>query len=522
MKKYLIIALLFVVTAITVKAWDYINVRKGSISETYSLSQLDSITHKINNFVDIYHNNNSFSYSVADIDSITFEKSPFTIISNIDDPEIVIWKMDSEEEIHFYGTKDSNGYPLSINTVVIENKIDGSSKITFDEQMRPTRIYTNVGIIYDFLWIDDFHGVLTGYDTESNTIVKIGFDRTKEDGIAGNELSLKSEKNKVRDGEFSFSITPLDIINISKENVPFRDASEGYQKCLVHVMECDSYFDPQDVYLSVYNAKGHISNLHYYNKLGTGLFEFTIPSDNYIVIDQTEGWINFWDKLNNLLGMVGGISQWLATTNTDIYVCGAISVALAVITDGATLPILDKFTAGCVALNKILACLSYLNTGGTDSGASVTGLLIEELKKANVTGRVYKGELTLEPVTNLAISHPSTTLTPDQDKADLFIVDQGIPEIQNFYLEPNAPAAYQGYNAYSTIHCAGVGALVRMSIVGTDGYSKTEETRIWDTNVQVTMYVPGSYSGVHDVVTVELCDEYGYVITTQTASLYFH
>ncbi len=60
-----------------------------------------------------------------------------------------------------------------------------------------------------------------------------------------------------------------------------------------------------------------------------------------------------------------------------------------------------------------------------------------------------------------------------------------------------------------------------MSIEGTDGYKKSIEETITSPNSIVTMYVPGSYSGVYDAVQVEVVDADGNYVSSANASLVF-
>ena len=98
----------------------------------------------------------------------------------------------------------------------------------------------------------------------------------------------------------------------------------------------------------------------------------------------------------------------------------------------------------------------------------------------------------------------------------------GEPKIKSFTLNPPSPAEYQSYKGSAEVGCIPYGATVSLSIVGTDGYKDSVTYDVTTTQSQghYDLYVPGSYSGVQDVVTLKIILPNGKQIV-RTASLVF-
>jgi hypothetical protein len=89
-------------------------------------------------------------------------------------------------------------------------------------------------------------------------------------------------------------------------------------------------------------------------------------------------------------------------------------------------------------------------------------------------------------------------------------------------LSPSHPAEGQSYVGTVEVVCIPAGSSVRMSIVGTDGYTDSVLHAVPDTQKVGTfeLWVPGAEAGVRDVVTVEILLPEGDTLT-KTASLVF-
>lgn len=510
-------------------AQDYVTVYQGANKQQFLLSDIDSITHSNNNTVNIHHNGQKHGRSIVKIDSISFvsqissviENNPITIIANMDDPELFMFQADENNLVHYYGEKNDEGLPLSINMIVVENENEGNSKIVLDHKMKPLQVHTPVGVIYDFLWNDDYSGVLTAFDISTGTTVKVSFNRNLEDGVTSTipQSCIKSQHQRgYRVGELKIETAPLINPTGSRKSPIFKSAEDGHQECLVTYKKCDDYFDPNDIYLTIFNKDGWVGDLHDYNKIGTGKYLFIIPSDSYPSID-TAKWAEW---INNILGTIGNISLFLTASGGDYYVCGAIATGLTLLSEGAFAACAAQFTTGCVAFNRAITAATLINTGGTDSGASITGNLIEYLKNANILRRVYTGNIWISPIINYCAGVSNVMMTPEDNNVTIPVETEGYPSVHRFYCEPKEPAEGQAYDATIILQCMSPGTTVTMSVVGTDNYKDSKKTTLTSTNATVTLHVPGADKGVCDYIEVQIYDADGELIGIEHASLYFH
>lgn len=472
----------------------------------------------------------STSSSVTeDIEKPTTVESPCTVVLNVDDPEIFNIQLNANTNVHYYGTKNEDGIPTAFQQILVDDAVDGKTIIDIDENYRPTKIITYTGVVYELIWNDDKTGVINAYDPASNVTVCASFDTSTEMGISDKMFSKSRSTNiEGRSGEPILTITPISD-NLSSKALYTRSAYENNQKVLVTFEKCEDYFDPHSVYLALKSGKGDwIGELHSYDKISTGKYMFHIPSDKYPAIDP-EAIVN---KINDIFSAVGFVSQCLVATGGDYVLCASVAAGLSLLTEGAFIAAAPGFTAGCTAAIKGLAAASFINGGyglisgvpdlGANDTPTLTNAFIKWMKDCNFLKRIYTDNLVIGPVVNgLAGPYPDITMTPEDESKVIPIVEEGSPMIQRFYLDPSSPVAGQGYNAYAVLHCMTYNSKVRMSIEGTDGYKKSIEETITSPNSIVTMYVPGSYSGVYDAVQVEVVDADGNYVSSANASLVF-
>lgn len=524
MKKFFL-CLVFGILCLGTYAQESITLHQGAHMRNFNVTDIDSISHNNGNELTIHKGDGSLdTYALECIDSISFGRySPMTIIANINDPEILMYQLDEHNLVHYYGVKDEEGRALAINMIVFENSEEGLSKICLDEKMRPTRFYTNVGVIYDFMWYDDSTGVLTGFDTNTNTTIKVAFDRRYEDGVAPSKRFRPYstiDPEYTREGVFSYDIQPL-ITSINDNDILAKLQNNRNQSCFVAFRKCDEYYNPKDVYLSIYKASGGwVTDLHNYQQNATGQYLFSIPDEAYPSIDLGE----LADYINIAFESIGSVSNYLSSTGGDIFLCSAISIGLTALTEGAFAVCAPYFTEGCIAFNRMLTLLNYANTGGLPpDNPTWTGQLVEWLRNGHYLERVYTDNLLIIPVVDFVGDIVDQTyVSPEQSVILINVEEDGDPSVDEFYCSPAAPVEYQSYVAYATLRCIPIGSTVTMSIQGTDGYSKEETTEVTSVNSVVTMTVPGSYEGVQDALWVVVKHPNGSILAWASASLYFH
>lgn len=461
-----------------------------------------------------------------------FEGSPFTLVMNVDDPEILMLQVDEENLVHYYGEKNEDGSAKAIQKIVVENSVTGNTIIDVDEAMRPTYIMTYTGVTYDIKWDSETTGVINAFEPNSNTMVCVSFDTKEETGVPESQIPVQS-KSVARSGRLEYAVTPLKSSFNDEYPVLSRGANENNQQCLVTFEKCDDYYDPTSVYLTMVSEKGGswLGELHFYEKVDVGKYLFHIPSDKYPAIDTKQ----IVKAVNDVFSVVGFVSECLVATGGDYVLCAAVSAGLTLLSEGAFALAAPGFTAGCTAAIKGLAAAALVNgigingvpAFGADDTPTLSNTVIKMLDNANLLKKVYTDNIVLGPIVNGTASannelYPHVTITPEDNSKIIPIVSEGTPILQRFHLDPWEPVEGQSYVAYATVHCMPVGTTVKMSIVGTDGYKDEQTTTLTSANDVVALHVPGAEQGVRDLVEVWIEDAEGNYISHQSASLYFH
>lgn len=440
--------------------------------------------------------------------------NPFSIIANINDPEIVAIKVDDQGMIHLYGEKDADGVAQGLTSLVFED-VDGKTIIKVDEENRPTFIAVPNGITYQLEWFTSTTGVLKAYEPINNVNISISFDTQQPNGVLQNGDQLKMF-NK-RSGSSRLELREIADMNYGD----LRSAEDNFQKCLVTFQKCDDFYDPNSVYLSVASEKTGVvlAELYDYNKEGTGKYLFDIPSDVYPSIEPDV----IIDGIDKVLGVLGPIAQYLTVTGSDLWLCSAISVGLTGLTEGAFAAVAVPFSAGCSAIIKSIAAVNTVNNWGLQPPEGAPTVL-QALANAPFIKRIYTDNLILQPIVNGTLSGANGAyggITPSDNSVIIQVIAEGEPMIQRFYLEPSAPMEGESYFAYATIHCMPIGSKVTMHIEGTDGYADTEEQVMTSANMVAVLDVPGAEKGIFDQVTVSVVTPEGETYNAY-ASLYFH
>lgn len=441
--------------------------------------------------------------------------NPFSIIANINDPEIVAIKVDDQGMIHLYGEKDADGVAKSVKSIVVEDVDEGKTVINIDEKSRPTFISVPNGITYRLEWFTSTTGVLNAYEPKNNVNVSVSFDTQQPNGVAQGSFNQLKMKSHGRLGS-----SRLELRNITgMDQGSLRSEEKLSQKCQVTFQKCEDYYDPNSVYLAVSSEKtgALLSELFLYTKVATGKYLFDLPMDVYPSIDPE----TIIKGIDTVLGVLGTVCQGLAMTGSDLWLCSAISVGLTGLTEGAFAAVAVPFNNGCVSLIRSLALLQTVN--GWASEPYLPSVL-EVLSNAPFIERVYTDNLILQPIVNGTVSGANGAcgrITPEENSVEIPVYIEGTPNIYNFHLEPSAPMEGESYFAYATIHCMPIGSKVTMHIEGTDGYADTEEQVMTSANMVAVLDVPGAEKGIFDQVTVSVVTPEGETYNAY-ASLYFH
>lgn len=421
--------------------------------------------------------------------------------------EICYFVKENGDSITLIGNKDENGCVSNIYMMKYNNPTEKFST-RFDEQMRPVLLtYNNVDITFD--WQDEKTALVKAWDPETKTyITTIWNSEETYDTMMSKSRSHSINKNGHRNGEMKLTIKSRQAPKPLTRATTVDELN--WQYCEFSVTQCDY---PKDALTCIHlsNAKTHryIETLDYYKKISTGVYQYRIPPCSYPSKASNQ---ELCTKIDWGLSTLQVGLTWLAgfSSVADAIAMVCASTGLGV-PPAAVLTTLSKATiVGAATLTVFM-----------DGIGGVEGLM----KNLNPDW-YYKEYVVADLILSPTVIYPDyincedRQISPEQTNITIHCDIDGEPTIDNFTLNPDFPAEYQGYVASATFHCVPIGSTITMSIVGTDGYQDSETSVINDTSGTAELYVPGAETGVRDVCKVEIKSTSGETIT-MTASLMF-
>ena len=437
---------------------------------------------------------------------------------------------DAGDCIWNYGERDAQGLPKKITEFAVWGANDsGPTSVLLNDNGSISRIQADNGVTLTFDWVSKTSATVTVIDESTgeqlNTLVD--FAESKAAPFSDGPFKKRSGEAflTVEDIEPSDPVTPDTKATYKKEGIltVARCGSPVNKTCWVEAYESN---DKSVIYGNGTQVKRieELTSLGTYKatKIETGKYKYSLNFE-YKSIEDMEPYIA---KLGVCMNVVctGMSSPYVAAT-----LCPGISAAIAAMGVGLSTPAAGAFMAACTA--GVAAVSLYCNTAGqTGVPGDVTGVYDDVgsvFAKAVVKclGYTDAKKIVLKP---RALNIPNdiygdrVTITTQDELPTLSVSLGDDPIIADFITEPSSPAEYQGYDAKATLNCMPEGAIVVMTIVGTDGYDKTISYTFTETmmNKVVTMYVPGAEKNVRDKVTVAVELPNG-VLLQRTVSLVF-
>lgn len=424
--------------------------------------------------------------------------------------EICYFVKENGDTIILVGEKDKNGCATNVYLMKYNTPMQNLST-RFDEHMRPILLTYNNNINISFNWIDERTAVIKAFDPETNTYISTVWnsEETSQAQIAKARSICNSIQKRQGDVKLFISGSLPSSIARTRAGEAVDDISDQY--CIFTVTQCD-YPKDASTWISLSNAKTHkfIENLDYYKKSSTGVYLYKIPSGSYPskatnqeLCSRIDNWV--------LSPLQVGLT-WLTGFSSVADV-----IALACASTGIGVPpaaILEALTIATVVGAGTLTI--FMNANGTQGLMSTFNpdWYYREYVVADIILSPYV--ITSTGVINCEKQVVSPETTNIRVNCDV----DGEPTIDSFILNPDFPAAGQGYVASATFHCVPIGSTITMSIVGTDGYTDSKTITIDTTSGVANLYVPGAAVGVKDVCKVVITPPYGNSIT-MTASLMF-
>ncbi len=456
------------------------------------------------------------------------QTTEFETSFNPDDPIIMNAYTPSKDTLYVMGEKDSDGRPISIETMIIKPYgSDGPTEIHYDEELRIDEIIAENGVRMLFEWLEDNKAIaLTLIEPNTgeqlNTLINLEAKDNENESTKSNTLPNR------RSGATRMTVEATAQPTVTIATHPTKGSSNAGFRGIVSVTQCGLPADGLDCYVNVYeydngfysNGKGKFRERVHCKSIGDGLYEYTLTSNSdftpwWVLDGTTQGNIcSLYFKVFNAIYSVpcDGNTQLGPTIDMGL-VCENITAAL--ILGGVTAVAAAEFALACPTV--VLAFNVYCSIKD-----ELDDMICSKIKQIHweVDYPLY-----LEPTVNALPKNRTGVcyVWSPGTIPDRLYVDMGRETvIGNFELTPSAPVEGQDYVAVAYIGCVPMGSDITMDIVGTDNYSNSETTHISTTQLNYTakLLVPGAASGVRDVCTVSVKRPDGAVISKR-ASLVF-
>lgn len=438
----------------------------------------------------------------------------FKLFVNPGDYKIMEAHKDNGEIIKYYGLKDEDGIPLTLNHVEVIDTQGVKNTIVFNDEGEPQYIYSDNGVVFKLEWQSDNQLLITAISPsgQAQVIVSINLLTGESEILTNNTVTnLPTEPlNSMIDEVFMPNYIPrknhetiIDSFPTPVQPLMQTQALGPDSECIVTVQKCNLLVENALVNLSTVGlGSGNINTYPAYHS-GNGQYIAMIPTQQA----DSEIMDRISDICQGIVGVLGYACIYADVTHPsmDTIICSTIAAAIdiATIPSGEGIPIAAACTSGFAALRAYCSTGGYSPVPGAPSVADIVCENIDEVLDnflpvedlSMTAGACIPGQGTMISDTKIASSSgPFPGFTIDFG---------GEADIVSFYTIPVDPAPYQSYIAYAQISCAPANTQVTMSIVGTDGYTDSRTVTIQG-DTTCTLYIPGAYEGVVDRVTVQI------------------
>jgi len=201
---------------------------------------------------------NTFSVDVAD---------------SADSRMILVANAADGSSVTYFGAKDAEGTPTSIDSVVVKNASGASTEIMLDENGRPVGLIGDDGTTFALDWLSATEVAVTATTPDGAMSVT-----TVVDPNTGQEPADKSRAS-FGDGDRQLGIPEATLVP--------RAASRATQKTRVRVLKGGNPFDPTlpssikvpTVFLALASADADYNDRYTAYRVGTGIYEAAVPVD---------------------------------------------------------------------------------------------------------------------------------------------------------------------------------------------------------------------------------------------------
>lgn len=440
---------------------------------------------------------------------------------NVDNP--LITKVNDKEGNVFttFGNKDANGYPISLESLMLEGADGSRYDFVFGENGMPELISSHSGVKIYLDWMTDTYAAMTAIEPTSGFQLNTYIDL--ENGNDQVESKSMVAKENERQGKLRLEVLPLKDYSAGEHGmIDSRGGSSNSSNSIpvtINLEHCGGLANAE-CYVDVFGSDDKFLTRCKGVKKSDGVYVAYIPksfgNETLDKLDKAEACENIANFMGGVCYLNNGVDLM-----TKLMICQYISAGIVGINPAAAV-VFDAFCSGSSLLLELYC--KTLGYGPMDPSApTIANGICEKMK---VDAYKYGTNVKLLPY---VYAIPNNIYGQSQ-KVDLSKVSSvsmnvswgGESQITSFTLNPPAPAAGQYYVGLADLRCLPAGTYIEMDIVGTDGY-KDKKSYIIETatnNYIARLTVPGAAAGVRNVCNVVVTLPDGKVLK-RTAALVF-
>jgi hypothetical protein len=444
------------------------------------------------------------------------------ISTNPTDPKFVKYVSMKGEVVEVFGTRTSSGMPDKVLQINVTTASGELYSYFFDANKKLISTMAANGTIFKYDWLANNKVALTIVANDGKTQVNTELDLSgvKSAAVPVNEAQVKPRVTGRDCSDMLF--TPYSFETVSSATGRLKAGSTAGTTYDLYTTQCGSPSNQSIVAVNLYDQSGSVKLGEVIPVwVGSGHYTITVPSGTAPAIDPQSA----AEKLSSVLstycdaaGVLGAPQALMMSQGA----CAALAAKLALTVVGAS--VATPVGTACSGLSAAMAV--YCKTLGASGDPGTPSIMdkINELKFLDyfkITANMRMHVVFLGLPNNITKGFTIAENVSGSLNAELD--ENGKPKIRSLDLVPSSPAAGVGYTITVSVYCLPVGSNVTLSMVGSDGYSKTSTfpiTSAAQSAGKFSISIPGGAKGVKDDVTAKVTTSDGQTITS-SASLIF-
>lgn len=445
------------------------------------------------------------------------------ITTNSTDPEFVKLVTDKGEIVNVFGSRDNNGMPESVRHINITTENGEEYSFYYDNNHRLITAVADNGTVFNYEWLDNNKVALSIICNDGINQINTEIDLNE---LKSGKITQVNYNAKIRNpGNVCYDIEFTPFANELKKTAQnkLKSANSEGTTYNLYTTSCGIPADQSIYGVYIYDQSGSVmlKELSAEN-VAKGHYTITVPSGTAPELDPQAA----VEKLTSILsqycdaaGLVGGKTEQLILTSSA---CAFIAGKLAL--TGIGLTVAPTVGAACAGITT--AMVVYCSTLGASGDPGTPSILdkINELKlleNFKLTGNMRLHVTFLGLPNN--VTKGFTIAEGVSSSLNAEMSENAKPTIRSLDLSPSSPAVDQDYQISVSVFCVPVGSIVTISMVGSDGYTKSSNYPVStaaESSGKFSLTIPGAEKGVKDEITATIKTPDGQTIT-RSASLIF-